>query len=531
MRFAFRCDASLQIGSGHVMRCLTLARALRAAGHECHFICRDLPGHMAPQIKEAGFTISLLPAPEKGFVPGADSPPHAVWAGVDWRLDARQTQGAQKVHAEWLVLDHYAFDAKWQAATVPPGTRLLVIDDLADRPHVANLLLDQNLGRAPADYDGLLPPMAERLVGPRYALLRPEFLGQRPHSLQRRKSLGPKVQNLFIFLGGMDQHDVTSRALDAVDRAHLPDLAQITVVMGAAAPALAQVRIRAQSMPVPTRVLTGVTDMAALMATADLAIGAAGGAAWERCVLGLPTLLVVLADNQVDGANALQSMGCARVVGPATAPDLAKDMAHALSDLAANPKACADLSAHAARIADGRGLARVVGALTTPITLRPANMGDGETVWHWRETLPETAFRTGRNAPLPDHLAWFGRALTSPAHRLFMAETAAPVGHLRLDLGPEGAATVSLLLDPAHRGAGLAPRLLALIADHARQIGLKTLRAEVHQTNIPSLATFHAAGFSPEGETDGFLNFRLDLRRLTSPAPVAHTPGKAPHAE
>lgn len=531
MRFAFRCDASLQIGSGHVMRCLTLARALHEADHTCHFICRDLPGHMARQIKDAGFTVSLLPAPDADFVPEADSPPHANWAGVDWRLDASQTQGTQKVHAEWLVLDHYAFDAKWQAAAVPPGTRLFVIDDLADRPHVANLLLDQTLGRVSADYDGLLPLSAERLIGPRYALLRPEFVAQRPQSLQRRKSLCHKVHSLFIFLGGMDQHDVTSCALDAVERANLSDLAEITVVMGAAAPALQRVQIRAQSMPVPTRILTGVKDMAALMAASDLAIGAAGGAAWERCVLGLPTLLVILADNQEPGAKSLQAMGCSQVVGRAAYPDLGAAMVQALSDLAVNPNACADMSVKAASIADGRGLARVVGALTTPLTLRPATMDDAETVWQWRETLPATTFRTGRNSPLPEHLAWFGRAIAAPAHPLFMAQDTLPIGHLRLDLGQEGAATVSLLLEPAQRGAGLAPRLLALIADKARQMGLTTLRAEVHQTNAPSLAAFHAAGFSPEGANDGFLNFRLDLRRLTLSAPVALNSGKVHHAE
>jgi UDP-2,4-diacetamido-2,4,6-trideoxy-beta-L-altropyranose hydrolase len=365
MRFAFRCDASLQIGSGHVMRCLTLARALHEADHTCHFICRDLPGHMARQIKDAGFTVSLLPAPDADFVPEADSPPHANWAGVDWRLDASQTQGTQKVHAEWLVLDHYAFDAKWQAAAVPPGTRLFVIDDLADRPHVANVLLDQNLGRNIADYDGLIPRECLRLIGPDFALLRSEF------SLWREKSAKPAghvfaLRNLLITMGGMDTQNCTPPLLRALGKLSLPDLRQVTVVMGAAAPGLDQTRQALLALQNTTvRLLVETKNMAELMSEADLAIGGAGGTALERCCLGLPTLIVVMAENQRRAAELMQDFGVAIALADVAGIDHAVDSTFDLADSfeKLTPDRLEDMTQACLTVTDGKGTARVVAAL------------------------------------------------------------------------------------------------------------------------------------------------------------------------
>lgn len=310
MNVVFRTDASINIGTGHVMRCLTLADALREQGATCTFICRPHAGHLLDLITQRGHRAVALPATEADVSPlkAISSPSHAHWLGTDWVTDAadtRKTLGNESV--DWLVVDHYALDIRWEQAVCSLCRRLMVIDDLADRPHDCDLLLDQNLGRMAEDYRGLAPASATKLIGPLYALLRPEFAQLRTVSLARRAQ--PKLKRLLITMGGVDKDNATGQVLDALKACLLPEGLEITVVMGPHAPWLPQVQAQALKMPWATEVLTGVSNMAQLMADSDLAIGAAGGTAWERCCLGLPSLVLVLADNQQAGAIALQSLG------------------------------------------------------------------------------------------------------------------------------------------------------------------------------------------------------------------------------
>jgi UDP-2,4-diacetamido-2,4,6-trideoxy-beta-L-altropyranose hydrolase len=505
LRVVFRTDASLQIGTGHVMRCLTLAKVLGQRGHRCRFVCRDLTGHLAARIAEAGFEVTLLPAPVGGFTPGMDEPAHAAWAAVPFAKDAAETRAAAR-EADWLVLDHYAFDQRGEEAARPAGAKLMVIDDLADRLHVADLLLDQNFGRRAADYDGLLPSGAERLIGPRHALLRPAFAARRAVVLAERAARGFRLSDVLVSMGGVDLPNATSRVLAVL--AKRPDLS-VTVVMGAGAPALGQVRAEAAAMPTPARVLVDVTDMAALMAGADLAIGAAGGTAWERCALGLPSLMAVLADNQAAAAVALDAAGVAIDLGRPEAPDFADRLVAALIRVD-DPATMAALSVASARVADGRGADRVADALEHPLALRPATLADAGPIWYWRAALPAKQFRAGPTPPLSAHLDWFQRALADPHRRLYAVGTPA-IAHLRLDLAAGGSASVSILLDPTVRGRGMALRLLALLAVLARLDGLSVLTAEVHPSNAASRALFQAAGYAQGPASDGFETFFLCL--------------------
>jgi UDP-2,4-diacetamido-2,4,6-trideoxy-beta-L-altropyranose hydrolase len=498
LKVTFRADASITIGTGHVMRCLTLAEALRARGHTCRFITRDLPGHLGTRIAAQGFDCTLLPAPLPDFVPEPGAPAHAAWAGLPWSDDAEATRTAA-VGADVLVVDHYAFDARWEAAARPDGARLMVIDDLADRPHQADVLLDQNFGRRSADYDDLLPAGTERLVGPRYALLRPEFAGRRPAALAERAARGFALSQVLVSMGGIDLPNATGKVLDVL--AARPAL-EVTVVMGPNAPALAEVRAQAAAMPRPAKVLVDVTDMASLMAKADLAIGAAGGSAWERCVFGLPTLLGVLADNQASAARALEAAGVVVGLGRPEAADFTERLMAAL-DRAGDQALLAAMSGAAAAVADGKGAERVAKAIEHPLVLRPATLADAEAIWHWRRALPPEHFRRGSIPSLPDHLAWFERALGDPQRCLFVAGDPAEA-HLRLDFGGHGSATVSVILAPQIRGQGHAVRLLCGLADAAQALGLHRLIAEVQEENAASLSAFLAAGYALTDTTDGF---------------------------
>lgn len=355
MHIAFRTDASLHIGTGHVMRCLTLADALRERGAQSTFMCRPHAGHLLELIQQRGHTAKALALADDAF--GAPAKPsHAKWLGTDWASDAAQTQQALSGQVvDWLVVDHYALDRRWEQAMRLHTRRTIAIDDLADRPHDCDLLLDQNLGRQAKDYGGLLNRHTQTLIGPAYALLRPEFAQWREHSLQRRAQ--PQLKNLLITMGGVDQTNATGQVLDALTRCELPTDLRMTVVMGPTAPWLAQVQAQAVVMPCQTQVLAGVSNMAQLMAESDLCIGTAGGSAWERCALGLPTLVLILAANQHGGAMALQAHEAAWVVGDVQ--QLMEKMLE-LFNKDAQTAALQKMSQAAAKLAAGNGVSQVV---------------------------------------------------------------------------------------------------------------------------------------------------------------------------
>lgn len=366
MKAAFRVDASLKIGAGHVMRCLTLADALTEKGVTCHFISRAHVGNLIQYIRCRGYQIHILPSiphaadrntnPHRSQSTLSDSP-HISWLGSSQHEDAVECKAIlDKLQPDWLIVDHYALDAAWEKALQAPHRKLMVIDDLADRPHICNLLLDQNLGRQAHDYVTLLPAYSQTLIGPQYTLLRPEFPKLRKYSLKRRDN--PQLKQLLITMGGVDQPNATSKVLEALKRCPLPSDCEITAVMGAATPWLAQVREQAAQMSWPTQVLVNINDMAQRIADSDLAIGAAGGTSWERCCLGLPTLLVVLAENQWPGARALHAARAVMLLGEDSA--ISYRLPSAMNTLLQSDSVLVEMSNNSRLITDGLGARRVL---------------------------------------------------------------------------------------------------------------------------------------------------------------------------
>lgn len=310
MHIVFRTDASLQIGTGHVMRCLTLAQALRERGAQCSFICRDHPGNLIYLIQERGFLVHVLRF-NQNLIVQEIMPPHVGWLGADWQTDAEESKvGAGATAIDWLIVDHYALDSRWEQTMRSHCRYIMAIDDLADRTHDCDLLLDQNLGRKKQDYSDLLKGKTKTLIGPQYALLRPEFGALRSKSLARRKNK-PQMHRMLITMGGVDKDNATGQVLAAMQSCSLPTDLCVTVVMGPHAPWLGQVQSQSNKAPWKTEILVGVNHMAQLMADSDLAIGAAGSTSWERCCLGLATIQIALAQNQVAIAQALSDAGAA----------------------------------------------------------------------------------------------------------------------------------------------------------------------------------------------------------------------------
>ncbi|MBL3560628.1 UDP-2,4-diacetamido-2,4,6-trideoxy-beta-L-altropyranose hydrolase [Rhodovulum sulfidophilum] len=363
MRVLFRVDSGLHIGTGHVMRCLTLANALQARGVETIFLTRTHTGHVVSALAVAGHRVeTMLGNTGQPYGAHPAPPAHAAWLEADWRSDAAQTRATlQKTGAEWLVVDHYALDQAWQEAAMPEHVRLLVIDDLADRPHQASVLLDQNFGRISADYAGLVPAGCELRIGPANALLRPEFARLRPAALVRRDAM-VRPERLLITLGGIDLYNATSRVLDVLAVSPHAIGLKITVVLGENAPHLAAVQTKASNMPMHTEVAVNVADMANRMVMADLCIGAAGSTAWERCALGLPTLQVVLADNQISAARHMADDGLTIALPFTDSPGFAEALDSGLEVLGART-AFKNMAHAAAALTDGRGAERLASDL------------------------------------------------------------------------------------------------------------------------------------------------------------------------
>lgn len=504
MKIVFRVDANAQIGSGHLVRCATLAGALRAQGAETLFLCRGLP-----EAWQAWLAGQALPWRDLGparapHQPSTGDPPHAAWLATGWAQDAEDgaavLEGAQ---ADWLVVDHYALDARWERAMRTCARRLLAIDDLADRDHAVDALLDLNLHEhAASRYAGRVPASTRLLLGPRHALLRPAFA-------EARRGLRPRpdeVRRVLVFFGGFDARNTTGAvlsALDAMRQDGVGGIFAVDAVIGAAHPAREALQAfcaarHGWACHVQTE------RMAELMAAADLAIGAGGGATWERCALGLPAIAVAQANNQV------AQVATAARAGVLCAPQLRDESAAAwrvpIEALWLDPLRRARLADAAHALVDGQGAVRVAQFMARPaLAVRPAIAGDSGFVHAGRNA--EAVRRVSRSpAPiaLDAHQRWFDAALADPHRILLVGQLGEqPVGVLRWDLDADGVgAEVSLYLAPGRAGQGLGPELLAAAEDWLRRErpGVRALRAEVLAGNAASLHLFEQAGYTARSQ-------------------------------
>jgi len=378
MQVVIRADASLQMGTGHIMRCLTLAQALQEKGDQVDFICREHLGHLTEFIEIKGFKVHRLPLHVQGVVCEQNDEPlingasiqepcikstrtgslptktlyHSSWLGSTQYQDAQDCMGILKVlNPDWLIMDHYALDEIWQAMLEDYYKQLMVIDDLADRKHKCNILLDQTFGRKLEAYQVLVPDNCQMLLGSQYALLRPEFPQWREFSLKRREH--PEFKKLLITMGGVDTENATGQVLRALTKCNLPKDLEIVVILGSATPHLEVVNEQVKTFPFKVQVKVNVSNMAEIMATSDLAIGAAGSTTWERCCLGLPSILLVLAENQRIIGELINDAGAALCIGRDQLPHMDKKISHITNQLE-------NFILNASLVTDGTGLIKTM---------------------------------------------------------------------------------------------------------------------------------------------------------------------------
>jgi len=351
-KVAFRVDASGQIGTGHLMRCLTLAEGLADRDVTSRFVCRHLPESLRILIEKKSHELVQLESSKGQAL--VDELAHSHWLGVSQAEDARATLHAlADTQWNWLIVDHYGLDARWESLLRQTAKNILVIDDIADRCHDCDVLLDQNLyAEMESRYTGKVSPRCQLLLGPRYALLREEFRQQR----QQVGLRSGRAKRVLIFFGGVDLDNYTARAIAALANIGRQDLS-VDVVIGAQHPHRSEINVACRTHGFRCHVQT--TRMAELMASSEVAIGAGGSASWERCCLGLPTITVSLAANQFDIATALAHAGASLFLGNQEVATQ-ENIQDALLGLFANPQRIGEMSEKAFLLVDGVGLSRVV---------------------------------------------------------------------------------------------------------------------------------------------------------------------------
>ena len=300
----FRADASFEIGYGHIYRCLALADSLLLSGRLCTFICREFEGNLINLIQSKGHKVEVIPI--------LDYQNSNLWLGASWSEDADIVKGIIKGSAKFMVVDHYGIDYRWEGDFKDVVQEMIVIDDLADKKHDCKFLINQNIGWNKKDYKNLVSPQTELFIGPKYALLRPEFKKYRKYSIKRRDN--PNLNNILISFGGVDKNNFSKKVLDHLKGINITNLSSIKVIIGKGNKHKNSLKKMCNDHITPIEILEDVNNMAEIMSQTDLIIGAAGSSSWERCSLGIPSIIFIMADNQKIGAHALAKEGCSILI-------------------------------------------------------------------------------------------------------------------------------------------------------------------------------------------------------------------------
>lgn len=483
------------MGAGHVMRGLALAEAWQAAGGRAELLGHGLTQPLRERVEAAG--VAARPLALR----------HPDAADLQATLRRLGEVGSQDGDRPWLALDGYHFDPGYQQAARAAGCRVLVIDDLANlsRYH-ADLLVNPNLGAERLTYESDADSLY--LLGSRYALLRSEFLRRRDGA----RPIAPTATKLLITLGGGDAANRTARVTGALGHLDV-DGVEAVVVVGASNPHRGALESAARASPVPLRLVDNPADMAALMAEADVAVAAAGGTAWELACMGLPSILVAVAENQRPVARGMAAAGAALDLGEWDDGTPAA-LVEALATLCRDPAARRAMSERGRELIDGRGALRVASlmrALDAPalgpdrVRVRPAEPADAVVVWRLANEPSVRAHSFDpRPIPLEGHMRWYRARLASPDCRFWLLEVeGVPVAQVRYDRVDETAAEVSFAVAPALRGRGVGTLALErTCADACVELRVGVVRGAVIAANEASARAFVKAGFRRAAETE-----------------------------
>lgn len=363
MKVAFRVDASNHIGTGHVIRCLTLAAHLKDLAIDSIFLHRAFPDHLGHLITAGGYPTHLLEpltwAPDRHASQG-----YKGWLATDVQTDASESAAILAKHpVDLLIVDHYSIDSEWEQILSSSVKAIVVLDDLANRPHLASLLMDQTYGRQAAEYRNLVPAGCMLLTGTDYALLKKDFAALRQQSLERRKN-SQDLSRILICMGGCDPDNFSARAVRAVQLSKLDT--DIDIMISSRATHIESLKALASDHP-RVSLYIDTPDVASLMSNADLAIGAGGTTSWERCCMGLPTIALSMASHQQLINGPLHDIG-AILNFDNTSSDFEQRLCDMLLHLSRTPSSLENMTRAAKAVCDGNGASRVADAISTLIS-------------------------------------------------------------------------------------------------------------------------------------------------------------------
>lgn len=501
----FRTDASTSIGTGHVMRCLTLAGVLKEKGATVFFICREHDGHLCNLIEDRGFSVYRLSGLLNPAVPShVHSPYHAPWLGVSWEMDAEQTVKILNAIGEkpdFLIVDHYALDERWEKQVRSFVHRIFVIDDLADRMHDCDLLLDQNIVlNMHSRYEGKIPKTCRLMLGPRFTLLQSVYADLHVRVPPRESP----VRRILIFFGGVDRDNLTQVAIEAVIGLNRSDI-EVDVVLSERSPYRSQVEKMLKELP-GFRLYGDLPSLASLIVKADLAIGAAGVTSWERLCLGLPALVITTAENQISNAEGLEYYGLIKWIG-SSEKITAERISEHLKKLIIKEE-IREWSSECFRKVDGYGTVRVISVLLlshhTKFHVRRACLSDEEMLLSWANDPLTRRNSFSPDEILPDiHRRWFYSKLRN-VDSVFMyiieTEDQIPIGQVRFEES-DGRWGINYSLAAEFRNMGLGKKMLnaSLCAFRREHKGVLVV-GKVKEENISSCKVFEALKFSPESD-------------------------------
>lgn len=473
-----RADTGPEIGMGHAMRCLAVAQAWRGRGAPCVLWAHaEALSGFGTRLRDEGIETLHL---------------EAARGSLD---DARRVaEIAVARGAAWTLVDGYRFDAPYQEILAGAGPRVAWMDDCG-RPGSfhPDLVVNPNAA-ASSEWYARRQPRTRVLLGPRYAPLRREFVDRPPIP----RTFPGVARRLLISLGGADPDNATLPVVRATTRAGLEGL-EIRVIVGPVNPHVAALRAAAGR---GVEVMENVSDMPEALAWADMAVIGAGGTVWETLYLGVPALLVVVAEDQRGNAAELEGLGVCVVLGEGRGLD-ESSIAAAIRTVAGEPEKRRAMSEHGRALVDGRGASRIVAAMReVEITLRRATREDGELLLRWaNDPATRAASFSAGSIVLEDHVLWLASKLADPDCALFLATTASgePIGTVRFDR-EGGAAVVSTTIDPAWRGRGYAAALIrSACREYFAGFAAAEAQAYVKEDNEPSRRAFLAAGFRENG--------------------------------
>lgn len=477
-RIIFRTDASPTIGSGHLLRCLALAQACHEIGGKATFALTVNAGWLENRLKLEGISVDYL-----STSPGS-------------REDAQFTAAlAKKEDANWIVIDGYQFGDNYQRYLENRGFQLLVIDDYGHiGQYSSNFVLDQNINTDESFY-GKKAASTQLLLGNQFALLRNEFRSYRRFT----REISSNGRRILVTLGGSSRNEPIFTILSALSEVKsVKSELECVVIMGGSSQYSGEIRSCSEELALSICIKDHVESMAELMAWADLAVSGAGTTCWELAYMGLPSIVIVLAENQSMLGQGVHSAGLALNLGwyhNITASRMAKS----LIPLLANASERKAMSQRGQTLIDGDGTDRVLMYLTNqPFRLRPVREEDCKLIWEWaNEPGARAASFSEEIIPWEDHLAWFNSKLQDPNCFLYIAvnRDEKPIGQVRYDIN-DTEAVISVNLEKESRGKGYGNLLIGMSAKRLfSSAKIDAIHAFIKAENATSIRAFLKAGY------------------------------------